>query len=115
MCQPVCLEIRNAPLFKGASGAEKLAEEFADLTDEDFSALSEQKDARTDETQKEDYWDKLEKEWKEMATQQGSILVLFQFKISKKNNMKIEIFLVYNLICFVNYPLLKIEMGNYQH
>ena len=74
--------MRNDPFFKGASGAEKLAEEFADLTDDDISALREQKGARTDDAQKENYWDKLEKEWKEMATQQGSILVLFQFKIS---------------------------------
>ena len=62
--------------LSGASGGAKLAEEFADLTDEDISALREQKGARTDENQKEDYWDKLEKEWKEMATQQGSNLML---------------------------------------
>ena len=53
-----------------------MAEEFADLTDEDISAL---RGAKADGSQKEDYWEKLEKEWKEMATQQGSILVLFQF------------------------------------
>ena len=55
-----------------------MAEEFADLTDEDISALREQKGAGTDEKQKDDYWDKLEKEWKEMATQQGWNWMLFQ-------------------------------------
>ena len=54
-----------------------MAEEFADLTDEDISALREQKGARTDEKQKDDYWDKLEKEWKEMATQQVWNFFLF--------------------------------------
>ena len=85
---PCMLGDWECPSFQGASGAEKLAEEFADLTDEDISALREQKGARTDEAQKEDYWDKLEKEWKEMATQQGSILVLFQFEIFEQNNLK---------------------------
>ena len=62
--------------LSGATAGDKVAEEFADLTDEDISAL---RGAKADGSQTEDYWDKLEKEWKEMATQQGSILVLFQF------------------------------------
>ena len=72
------IQFEKCNTLSGATAGDKVAEEFADLTDEDISAL---RGAKADESQKEDYWDKLEKEWKEMATQQGSILVLFQLKI----------------------------------
>ena len=63
-------------LITGAVAAErKLDDDFAELTDEDIAALRDshgwQHGGRRDEAAREEYWHKLEKEWKEMATQQG--------------------------------------------
>ena len=68
--------VRTVTVIVGAVAAErKLDDDFAELTDEDIAALRDsrgwQQGGRKDEAAREEYWDKLEKEWKEMATQQG--------------------------------------------